>query len=664
MTEPDAEFLVIFRDEANERLDHIVDTLLAVEAGRAAVDAIDGLFRDAHTIKGAAGMLGLDEVRALAHSMEDVLASARESGSFPTELVEPLLRAADALRSHVAGSGAPSADLLDELASRRAELLGGGEPLESPEATAREEEVPAGPAPAAGQERRTIRVAAEKLDRLLDLVGETVLHRRRLEHSLGVRVHEDEGIADELGLGDRLLDDLKGAAIQMRTLPLASITGPFPRAVRDIAAEAGRDVDLVITGADTELDRVILASMSEPLVHLLRNAIGHGIEPPHEREAAGKPRTGTVELRAEQRGGTVEITVADDGRGVPAETLERVAREGTTLAEALARAGFSTAGEVTELSGRGVGLDAVKTQVELFGGSVEVRSEPGQGTSVVLRLPLALALLEVLLVERGGRVYGVPLGSIEEAVSVDGTLTLSGLPALELRGRSVPVADLAALAGADAAPPGSDAPALVIAAGGRRVAAVCDTLIGQEEVVVKPLGPLLQTVSGYLGAAILGDGRIALLLDPSSLVREPGRAARRRPEAAPSPIGGNIQAPKVLVVEDSFTVRELQRSILEAAGYRVETARDGRDALDRLNRDPGIDIVVTDIEMPEMDGIELTEAIRADPQRSSLPVVIVTTRGSDEDRQRGLEAGADAYMAKRSFDQRALLETVEQLVGR
>ena len=665
MTEPDAEFLVIFRDEANERLDNIVDTLLALEAGRAAADAIDGLFRDAHTIKGAAGMLGLDEVRALAHSMEDVLASVRESGSFPTELVEPLLRAADALRNHVAGSGAPSTDLLDELAARRAELLGGGEPPDSPGPDVREEEAPAGPAPAPGQEGRTIRVAAEKLDRLLDLVGETVLHRRRLEHQLGVHVHEDEGIADELGLGDRLLDDLKGAAIQMRTLPLASITGPFPRAVRDIAADAGKEVDLVITGADTELDRVILASMSEPLVHLLRNAIGHGIEPPHEREAAGKPRSGTVELRAEQRGGTVEITVADDGRGVPPETLERVASEGTTLAEALARAGYSTAGEVTELSGRGVGLDAVKTQVEMFGGSVEVRSEPGQGTSVVLRLPLALALLEVLLVERGGQVYGVPLGSIEEAVSVDGTLTLSGLPALELRGRSVPVADLAALAGADAPPPGNDAPALVIGSGGRRVAAVCDTLIGQEEVVVKPLGPLLATVSGYLGAAILGDGRIALLLDPGSLVREPGKAtARRRAEAVSSPTGGNLQAPKVLVVEDSFTVRELQRSILEAAGYRVETARDGRDALDRLDRDPGIDIVVTDIEMPEMDGIELTEAIRADPQRSSLPVVIVTSRGGDEDRQRGLEAGADAYMAKRSFDQRALLETVEQLVGR
>jgi two-component system chemotaxis sensor kinase CheA len=664
MTEPDAEFLVIFQDEANERLDNIVDTLLALEARRAAPDAIDALFRDAHTIKGAAGMLGLDDVRALAHSMEDVLAGVRESGTFPAELVEPLLRAADALRSHVAGTGASSADLLDELALRRADLLGGHEPSGEPDEVD-EPEGPVEPAPAGGPERRTIRVAAEKLDRLLDLVGETVLHRRRLEHQLGVRAHESEALADELGLGDRLLDDLKDATIQMRTLPLESITGSLPRAVRDIAADAGKDVELVITGADTELDRVILAGLSEPLVHLLRNAVGHGIEAPAEREAAGKPRAGRVELRAEQKGGTVEITVTDDGRGVSAEALERAAREGGSLTDVLARAGFSTAGEVTELSGRGVGLDAVKTQVETFGGSVEVRSEPGLGTAVVLRLPLALALLEVLLVERGAQVYGVPLGSVEEAVSVDGTLMLSGLPAIELRGRSLPLADLASLVGGEGSPPEPDAPALVIAAGGRRVAAVCDTLLGQEEVVVKPLGPLLATVSGYLGAAILGDGRIALLLDPSSLVREPGKAARKtRPETAPSPSEGKSVAPKVLVVEDSFTVRELQRSILEAAGYRVETARDGREALDRLSRDLEIGIVVTDIEMPEMDGIELTEAIRADPQRSSLPVVIVTSHGSEEDRKRGLEAGADAYMAKRSFDQRALLETVEQLVGR
>jgi two-component system chemotaxis sensor kinase CheA len=428
-----------------------------------------------------------------------------------------------------------------------------------------------------------------------------------------------------------------------------------------MAAAEGKDVELVLIGADTELDRVILESLSEPLVHILRNAVAHGIEKPADRKRAKKPKRGRVELRAEQRGGLVEITIADDGRGVSPETAEAARREGS-LAEVLARAGFSTADEVSSLAGRGVGLDAVKTHVESFGGSLEVHSEPGSGTEVVLLLPLALALLEVLLFERGGAVFGLPLATVEEAIAVGDTLSLEGRPSLELRGRSIPLHDLAVLVGASAPPLPPRAPALVVAAGGRRIAAACDVLLGEEELVVKPLGPLLRNVEGYLGAAILGDGRIALLLDAGSLTRGTPRAARPAVVAADLP--QEPGAPKVLVVEDSFTVRELQRSILEAAGYRVATARDGRDALDVLDRDEDIGLVLTDLEMPEMDGLELTAVIRADPTRASLPIVIVTSRGSDDDRRRGIEAGADAYMAKGSFDQSALLEAVERLVGR
>jgi two-component system chemotaxis sensor kinase CheA len=275
-------------------------------------------------------------------------------------------------------------------------------------------------------------------------------------------------------------------------------------------------------------------------------------------------------------------------------------------------------------------------------------------------LPVALALLEVLLFERGASVYGLPLPAVEEVMTVEDTLMLEGRPALELRGRSLPVYDLAALVGASAPPLREQPPALVIAGGGRRAVAACDALLGQEEVVVKPLGPLLSGVEGYLGAAILGDGRIALLLEPATLTRGPRGLVRTiSPEEKES-----ASVPKVLVVEDSFTVRELQRSILEAAGYRVATARDGREALDTLERDDEIALVVTDLEMPEVDGFELTRAIRANGALASLPVVIVTSLASDEDRQRGIEAGADAYMAKRSFDQQALLETVERLVGR
>ena len=653
MTPPEAEFLVIFRDEARGRLDRMVETLLAVEDGSAMADAVDSLFRDVHTIKGAASMVGLDEIRALAHVTEDVLAAARTGGALRAELVEPLLRAADALRRHVEGDGEPNRDLIAELAA--AQPTGNGRAVEAHAPAPKPEEPPA--------ERRSIRVPAEKIDTMLDLVGETVLHRRRLEHELGQ--HAGDGthrvVSDELDIGERLLDELKDAAIGMRTLPLSSIVTPLPRAVRDLAAEAGKQVELVVEGAETELDRSILEGLSEPLVHLLRNSIAHGIEPPEERERAGKPLRGRLELRAEQRGDVVEVTVADDGRGVSEETLAEAGRTGS-LAEVLTRPGFSTASEISQISGRGVGLDAVMEQVEGFGGSIEVRSEAGKGTAVVMRLPLALALIEVLLVERAGNVYGFPLAGVEEALSLSDTLSLAGRPAIELRGRSIALADLAELMGAPAAPPAPRAPVVVLNASGKRIAAICDSLHGKEEVVVKSLGPLLGSLSTYLGAAILGDGRIALLVDPAALVRaSAGPLGSGTPGVAPAAEPG---PPKVLVVEDSLTIRELQRSILEAAGYLVQTACDGRDALTHIDRDEQIDLVVTDAEMPEMGGIELTRAIRAHATRSTLPVVIVTSLGEAGDQRRGIEAGADAYMVKNRFDQHDLLETVERLVGR
>ena len=663
MLENEPEFLAIFRDEANELLDSMVAVLLACERGVADQrESIDLLFRHAHTLKGSAGILGLDDIRELAHAVEDVLEGPRQSGVLPAEVIEPLLRAVDVLRAYVEGKPEGKDDLLDELALRRSQLVHREPPVtEEPPAEPDQVSEPTAAGPLPPEPRRTIRVPADKLDRLLDLVGETVTHRRRLEHALDPVARHDERVADELDVGDRLLDELKDAAIGMRTLPLASITGPFPRAVRDMALAAGKEAELTIVGADTELDRVILESLSEMLVHVLRNALAHGIETPVERDRAGKPRIGRIELRAEQRGRLVEVVIADDGRGVPREALARAEREGS-LAEVLSRAGFSTATSVSDLAGRGVGLDAVKAQVEGFGGTLEVRSVPGRGTEVVLLLPLALALVEVLLVERGGHVYGLPLSAVAEVVAVTETLWLEGRPMFDLRGHSLALNDLAAILGAPTSlrlP--ARPPAVIVSAAGRRVALVCDRLLGEEEVVVRSLGALLARLRGYLGAAILGDGRVALLLDPGTLARTPFRLRAGTGAAVPTP---PRLPPKVLVVEDSFTVRELQRSILESAGYRVETAHDGRQALERLALDREIELVVTDVEMPEMDGLSLTRAIRSDPSRASLPVVIVTSRSSDEDRAAGIDAGADAYMTKPSFDQQALLSTVGRLVGR
>ena len=689
-TELNAELTEIFREEAITRLDQMDAALLAMESGDAGAETIDSLFRNAHTIKGSAAMLGFDDVRALAYAVEDVLARVRETGVFPAELAEPLLRATAALRAQVTGTAGPIDDLLEDLAAGSAAASASGDirapgpsaprmgiPGRGPEVSGPEVPGPEVPGPSVAElrvpepkrpepkqsepkqsERRTLRVPAEKIDHLLDVVGEVMQQRRRLAHSLTEEARQSPEIADALGGGDRMLKELKDTAVGLRTLPLAVITGPLPRAVRDFARTAGKSVEFVVTGPDTELDRVILESLSEPLGHLLRNAVNHGIESPAERERAGKPPRGRVEVRAVPHGSLVEIVVADDGRGVSREVVEEARREGS-LADVLARAGYSTAEEVTDLAGRGVGLDAVKTYAQSLGGRLEVRSEPGRGMEVILLLPLALALLEVLLLERGDAVYGVPLAAVEEAVTVSGTPVLEGRPALDVRGRMLPVVDFAALVGASAPPPAARPPGLVISAGGRRIVAICDALRGQEEVVVKPLGPLFGGASGYLGAAILGDGRIALLIDPAMLTRGHRQATIM---AAPAP--GPAAAPKILVVEDSFTVRELQRSILEAAGYPVVTARDGRDALGILDRDPEIALVVSDLEMPELDGLGLTRAIRADAARSSLPVIIITSLGSEDDQRRGIEAGVDAYMVKQRFDQQALLTTVERLVGR
>ena len=682
MSDLDAELADIFRQEAVARLDQIDTALLAAESQGGSDTDVDALFRHMHTIKGGAGMLGLDDIRALAHAAEDILASVREAGVFPAGLAAPMLRATAVLRACVTGDPQPVDDVIASLSAVMSAWPGpaaapaaaapatapaspppgparagpgrpAAEPTENPVSAA-----PAAPAATAGE--RPLRVPAEKIDRVLDLVGELLLFRGQTIHAMGDagrRVSPE--FADLLASGGRMLGELRDTAIGLRTLPLSVITRRLPLAVRDIARETGKEVELTVTGADTELDRVILESLHDPLAHLLSNAVIHGIESPAERERAGKAARGRLEVRAVPHGSLVEIVVSDDGRGISPEVRDQAAREGS-LTEVLARPGYSTAPEVTDRAGRGVGLDAVNGYARSLGGSLEVRSEPGRGMEIRLLLPLALALLEVLLVRRGQAVFGVPLSAVEEVIPVTGTLMLEGRPALNVRGQALPVADVAELLGAVAPPLGEQPPALVISAGGRRAVAVCDAVLGEHEALVKSLGPLFEGTEGYLGSAILGDGRVALLVEPPVLTRGAAQAVRI-PAPPPAEPGAG---PKVLVVEDSFTVRELQRSILEAGGYPVVTAHDGRDALGVLDADPEIALVVTDVDMPRLDGLELTRVIRATGRRSSMPVIIVTSRGSQEDRRSGIEAGADAYMAKHDFSQQALLATVERLVGR
>jgi two-component system, chemotaxis family, sensor kinase CheA len=652
----DEEIHELVRQEARDCLQRMEANLLALESGQGGNDEVDAILRDAHSVKGSSAMIGWQESATLANAIEEQMERAREAGSVARELIDPLLRAVDGLRRAVNGEEGVAAPLVEELAAvgEKGEAPDPSAPASSPAGA--EAEAPRNAA--ASRQAPTIRIDARKVDRMLDAVGETVLYHRRLEHTAKGEAQDWRQLSDELETGERLLGDLQDSVVQMRTLPLRTITTPFPRALRDLATAEGKEAELTISGADTQLDRVILEGISETIVHLLRNAVAHGIEPPGEREAAGKPRTGRIELRAHQRGGMVAIEVADDGRGVSAELLARAEQAGS-LAEVLAATGFSTAEEVTEVAGRGVGLDAVKRSVEGLGGGLDVRSETGRGTEVTLLLPLTLALMRVLLFERGGQPFALPVPSVGRVVAVTETTSLGGRPSVEIDGQPVAISRLGGSTDTSWSP-GERTPAVVVESLGRRLALVCDELLGEEEVVIKSLGAVLAETPGYLGAAILGDGRIALVLDPNHLLQAPREAM-----AVDQPDQTNERsAGQVLVVDDQFSARELQRSILEVAGYRVEVARDGREALRRIGELPELELVLTDVQMPEMDGFELLEAIRADEAHASLPVVIVTTLGDESSRRRGAEAGADAYIVKNEFDQEALLETIARLAGR
>jgi two-component system chemotaxis sensor kinase CheA len=619
----------IFRQEAGERLDEIVSALIEVEAGRPRPDAVDELFRHAHSIKGSAGMVGFEQARIIAAAIEEQLEHARSGGRIAPEEVPALLDAADSLRTAIATDPDPPV----------------ATPLDPPTAPA-----------------TTVRVPTAKVDRMLDAVGETVLHHRRLEHELAGAPMSDE-LGAEIGRAERLLEELQEAVLDMRTLPLSSITSAFPRAVRDVASAAGKEVDLTITGADTQLDRVLLEGMSDSIIHLLRNAVAHGIEGPDERRRAGKPPRGRIELHAEARGGLVAIEVRDDGRGVSANVRAHVDADQTSLVDVLTRAGFSTAAEVNDLAGRGVGLDAVRSRIEAVGGSIAIETDPGRGTSVTMMLPVTLALLRVLIVERAGQRYGLPLASVDEAVAIEQPLTIGGRMKVAVRDERLWVVDLVRVLGGDAPALEGKVSAAIVRSGASRVGLACERVVSEDDVLVRPLGFAFTGVQGYLGAAILEDGTILPILDPSFVARagaSPAAAALANTDGRTP----GSERPNVLVVDDQFTVRELQRSILGASGYRVQTASDGREALELLASAPStIDLVVTDLQMPNMGGLELVRAIRADSEHAHMPVIVVTSQGTDEDRARGADAGADAYIVKDEFDQRALLATVQSLVG-
>lgn len=474
-----------------------------------------------------------------------------------------------------------------------------------------------------------------------------------------------------------LVDDLEQEVIATRLLPISTTFAALPRAVRELANTTGKEVLLELHGETTELDRKLIELLGDPLLHLVRNAVDHGIEPPHEREAAGKARQGRIRINAEAVGGEVRVTISDDGRGIDPERMRTIAvNKGMISAERAAMLsdqealdlifvpGFTTARLLTDISGRGVGMDVVRTNISELGGQVVLESQPGQGTQISLLLPLTLVTTRILLVRVGQQTFALPASGCQGLIwiTLDSISTIEGRATIGHDGHTIPVIQLSDLLGMEAEPlfqQNSRIPAVMVGSTQRLLSLLVDDVLDEREAVVKPIGPLLELQRRYSGAVQLGDGQLVLMLNPMSLAQE---ARGVMLTASVQAASHTRQQRRLLIADDSFTTRELIRSILHSAGYDVTAAIDGLDALDKL-RAQSYDLVVSDVEMPRMDGFTLTANIRQELGLRDLPVIIVTSLASEEHKRRGMEAGAQAYIVKSQFNQDNLLGAIQQLLG-
>jgi two-component system sensor histidine kinase and response regulator WspE len=480
---------------------------------------------------------------------------------------------------------------------------------------------------------------------------------------------------------ESLAERLCGEVVTSRMRPFADGVGAFPRMVRDLARSLGKKVKLEIVGKATQVDRDILDRLEAPLNHLLRNAVDHGIGEPDQRRAAGKPEEGTVRLEARHLAGMLSISVSDDGRGIDLDALRTtVVEKNLATAEMTARMteselldflflpGFSTAKQVTEISGRGVGLDVVQSMVQDVGGSLRAVSRPGQGMTFQLQLPITLSVLRTLLVQIVGQSYAIPLARIDRLVMLPrGQVEmLDGYQYCMVDGQAVGLVSAPQILGGSAADETGDLlPVVVLSDRFSRYGLVVERFLGERDLVVRPLDPRLGKVKDVAAAAVTEDGSIVLILDVEDLIGSIDNllaGGQRCNPAAPAAKAGAERRKRVLVVDDSLTVREVERRLLENHGYDVVTAVDGLDGWSAVLAGH-FDLVISDYDMPRLNGVELVSQIRREPKLQSLPVMLVSYKDRDEDRRRGLEAGANYYLTKSGFHDETLLRAVVDLIG-
>ena len=700
-----------------------LETTLPPDVRRRLVETV---FRAAHSLKGAARAADFTEIESRCQSLEDVFAAwKKQERAPPRDALDAVHRTLDAVGAALAAPGklrepVPASGRSSPTASRAVTVPAGAVFSSAAEGSALSEDtvrIAVATLDArlleaeemltaklsTGQRAEDLRTRANRfgawrkewttvepdarslrqspppnLARLLEFLDWNLDHLDSLEGhvtALGRAADRDHQVIG------KLVDDLLEESKTLLLLPFATLASSFPKLVRDLCRDQGKEADLVVRGEEIKIDKRVLEEMKAPLVHLLRNSVDHGIETPEERRRSGKPSRATITLAASQvNGSKVEISVSDDGAGVDADKVRRSAVEhGILSADAARQLGdaeaqplifesdVTTSPLITRLSGRGLGLAIVREKAEKLGGTVSVESQPRRGARFSIVLPSTLATFRGILVEVAERLFVVPTTLVERVarVKAEDIRTVEGRETVSLSGRAIALVRLSDVLELPPATSASDAHAaifvVVLGTGDQRIAFAVDAARDEQEVLVKPLRAPLSRVRNIAGATVLGSGRVAPILNVSDLLK----SARKVGSAGVLRAGGGrparAQAHSVLVAEDSITSRMLLKNILESAGYAVRTAVDGMEAFTLLRAEP-FDLVVSDVEMPRLNGFDLTARIRADKRLAELPVVLVTALETREDRERGIDVGANAYIAKSNFDQTHLLDVVRRLV--
>ncbi len=524
---------------------------------------------------------------------------------------------------------------------------------------------------------QTIRVDVNRLDHLMNLIGELVLGKNRLIKIYGdvEERYEGEQFLDELNQVvssvSTVTTDLQIAVMKTRMLPIGRVFNRFPRMIRDLSRELNKKVELVMSGEETELDKSIVEEIGDPLVHIIRNSADHGVEMPDVRVAAGKSETGTVELKAYHEGNSIVIEITDDGKGLDPLMLKSKAVEKGVISEKEAdtmsdkeaftlifKPGFSTAAKITNVSGRGVGMDVVKTNIEKLNGIIEVDSQVGKGTTIKLKIPLTLAIIQALLVGVQEEFFAIPLSSVLETVRItqDDIFLVEGKSVLRLRSEVLSLVKLSDIFGIEATMEENDnLYVVIIGLADAKIGLVIDRLIGQEEIVIKSLGYYLKGVDGIAGATIRGDGRVTLIADVAALMQMAKTAHKKVDTSKKATAAIAAQTTKktqpsdykVLIVDDSKTDRSIMKNSLKPLGVTIVEAGDGVEALNIIkNSDEAFDACLIDIEMPKMDGYTLASEIRKYNKYRNMPLIAVTSRTGKTDRMRGVEVGMSEYITK------------------